>query len=178
MSNISVDDLFHHTPKTAGKRTWSVFILALAGLLTFLCYICTGPTTVQDYQKKFIKKVNKDLANPSSDLRKYIESAHLTVTVQSAEIIQCDISTIDKSNKAGKDGANIDKISMLIRFNWKDRVSDDGHTDLRWGYDVQNQRQIECKIADTTALINTKNPLFWANPFWATVGPYLWRLFL
>ncbi len=116
--------------------------------------------TVSDYRVEQIREVETELAKPNSKLKKRIEDAHLTVTVKSTNIVHCDVTTVDGSDRAGKDDSNIDKVSMLIRFNWKGKI-DTGYTDLRLVYDVKNDRLEKSEIEYTTALINVEDPSFW-----------------
>ena len=116
--------------------------------------------TVSDYRAEAIQEVNAELAKPGSKLKKRIEDAHLTVKVKSTRIVRCDVTTVDGSNRAGKDDSNIDKVSMLIRFNWEG-IIDTGYTDLRLEYDVKNDRLLKSEIDHTTALVNAEDPSFW-----------------
>ena len=116
--------------------------------------------TVEDYRNELIHSFEADLANPNSEFRKRIERAHLTVTVQSTRIVRCDVYTLDGSRFAGVNNSNIDKVSMLIRFDWKG-VFDTGYSDFRIVYDVHNDRVLKGEIEYTTALINTDDPSFW-----------------
>lgn len=118
--------------------------------------------TVADVRKEIVQVVSNELAKPDSKLKKYIEEAHLTVTVDSTRIVRCDITTLDGSEKAGNDNSNIDKISLLIRFDWEG-ILESGYTDFRLVYDIQNERMLKSGIEYTTALINTKDPDFWWN---------------
>ena len=116
--------------------------------------------TVSDYKADAIKEINQELSKPDSKLKKFIEDAHLTVTVKSTSIVRCDVTTVDGSEKAGKNDSNIDRISLLVRFNWVGLI-DTGYSDLRLEYDVQNDRLLKSEIEYTTALINLNDPQFW-----------------
>lgn len=131
----------------------------------------TKERTVSDYRSEVMRDINVELSKPDSKLKKRIEGAHLTVTVKSTSIVWCDVTTIDGSDKAGKDDSNIDKVSMLIRFNWAGNV-DTGFTDLLLEYDVRNDRLLKSEIDHTTALVNVEDPSFWWN-VGATVGALL-----
>ena len=100
------------------------------------------------------------MSKPDSKLKKRIEDAHLTVTVKSARVVRCDVTTVDGTDRVGKDDSNIDKVSLLIRFTWEGIV-DKGYTDLRLEYDVKNDRLIKSEIDHTTALVNAEDPSFW-----------------
>ena len=115
---------------------------------------------VSDYRAEAIRDVEAELSKPDSKLKKRIEDAHLTVTVKSTRVVRCDVTTVDGTDRAGKDDSNIDKISLLIRFNWEGLV-DTGYTDLRLEYDVKNDRLIKSEIDYTTALVNAEDPSFW-----------------
>ena len=84
----------------------------------------------------------------------------MTVTVKSTRVVQCDVTTVDGSDKAGTGDSNIDKVSMLIRFNWEG-VLDSGYSDLRLEYDVRNDRMLKSEIEYTTAIVNAEDPAFW-----------------
>ena len=116
--------------------------------------------SVADYRNEAMREVTAELSKPDSKLKKRIEEAHLTVTVKSARIIRCDVTTVDGSDRAGKDDSNIDRLSMLIRFNWEG-IIDVGYTDLLLEYDVRNDRIVKSEIDHTTALVNAEDPSFW-----------------
>lgn len=115
--------------------------------------------TVDDVRQEILRELEAELSSPSSQLRKRIEDAHLTVTVTSTRVVRIDIATVDGSNQAGPDNSNIAAVSMLIRFNWEG-VFDSGYTDLRIIIDAINDRT-EAGIEYTTALVNTEDPDFW-----------------
>ena len=149
-------------------------VIAVAALICIICIVPNGNAsrdrsvsrwktrTINDYRNELIQSFNEELLKPSSVFRKFIEDAHLTVTVKSTRIVRCDVMTVDGSKMAGENNSNIDNWSMLIRFNWEGIV-DTGCSDLRIVYDVQNDRPIKSEIEYTTALFNTKDPSFWWN---------------
>lgn len=116
--------------------------------------------TISDYRAEAIRDVEEELSKPYSKLKKRIEDAHLTVTVKSTRIVWCNVTTIDGSDKAGKDDSNIARVSMLIRFTWEGFI-DKGYTDLHIVYDVKNDRLEKSEIDHTTALVNVEDPTFW-----------------
>ena len=118
--------------------------------------------TVADFRKKLVNEFDAELAKPNSTLRKRIENAHVTVKVTSTEIVRCDVATVDGTERAGRNDDNIDKVSLLVRFNWKGLV-DTGFTDLRIVHDFQNRRTLKSEIEYTTALVNAEDPEFWWN---------------
>ena len=130
-----------------------VGIMALAGNV--------DGRTVDDFKAEIARQIDEDLSKPDSALKKFVEDAHLTVTVKSARIVRCDVTTVNGSESAGKDNANIDKVSMLVRFEWEGIVDKDGYTDLRIVYDARNDRLVKSEIEHTTALINVKDPKLW-----------------
>ena len=138
---------------------------ACIGIVAFIGDLGIGPfpssrRTVSEYRAETMREIEVELAKPDSKWRKRIEDAHFTVTVKSTEIIHCDVTTFDGSEKAGPDNSNIDKVSLLIRFNWAGNI-DTGYTDLRVVYDVQNKRILKSEIEYTTALFNGEDPEFW-----------------
>ena len=160
--------------REAPPRRAGLFVGIGVAVVALLCIACIGivaivgapqavssnERTVSDYRAETIREVESELATPDSKLRKRIEAAHLTVTVKSTRIVRCDVTTVDGSDRAGKDDSNIDKVSMLIRFNWEGFI-DSGYTDLRLEYDVKNDRVLKSEIDHTTALVNAEDPSFW-----------------
>ena len=116
--------------------------------------------TVADYRAETMRDVEAELSKPDSKLKKRIEDAHLTVTVKSTSVVRCDVTTVDGSDRVGKDDSNIAKVSLLIRFNWEG-IIDRGYTDLQIVYDVRNDRLEKSEIDHTTALVNVEDPTFW-----------------
>lgn len=162
MSGISINDLSQPTPAPSNKRLWLKIGIATTVVLVILFAFCSRPPTVEQYREKIMNEVDKELAEPNSSLRQYIEDAHLTVTVQSAKVVRCDVSTVDGSDSAGKNDSNIDKVDMLIRFTWQGWLTD-GFTDFRLVYDARNDRPEKAEIEYTTALFDTSDPEFWEN---------------
>ena len=117
--------------------------------------------TVSDYRAEKIQRAKAELSKPDSKWKKLIEDAHLTVTVVSTRIVRCDVKTVDGSDKAGKDNSNIDKVSMVIRFNWQGQVFGPGFSDLRIEYDGQNDKVLTSKIVETSAKITIDDDLLW-----------------
>ncbi len=117
--------------------------------------------TVSDYRAEKIQRAQAELSKPDSKWKKLIEDAHLTVTVKSTRIVRCDVKTVDGSDKAGKDNSNIDKVSMVIRFNWQGQVFGPGFSDLRIEYDGQNDKVLTSKIVETSARITIDDDLLW-----------------
>ena len=117
--------------------------------------------TVSDYRADKIQSVKNELSKSNSKWKKLIEDAHLTVTVTSTRIVRCDVKTVDGSDKAGENDSNIDKVSMLIRFNWEGQVFGPGYTDLRIDYDGQNDKVLTSKIVETSAKITVDDDLLW-----------------
>lgn len=117
--------------------------------------------TVDQFKDYFVQKTNAELANPESGLRKYIQDAHLTVTVSKAYVKDCAVTTIDGSDRVGNDFSNLDEVSLTIRFYWDGIVERDGHTDLKLAYDVRAGKVKTAEIGETTAKINITDPKFW-----------------
>lgn len=115
--------------------------------------------TVSDYRAEKIERVKVELSKPDSKWKKLIEDAHLTVTVKSTRIVRCDVKTVDGSDKVGKDNSNIDKVSMVIRFNWQGQVFGPGYSDLQIEYDGQNDKVLTSKIVETSAKITIDDDL-------------------
>lgn len=116
--------------------------------------------TVDEARAKWTAEFNADLEKPDCALKKYVEGAHLTVTVKSTSIVRCDIETIDGSNRIGKNGDNMKSMTMVIRLNGEG-VFDKGFTDVKIAYDAVNDRVLEAGIDYTTAMINLEDTDFW-----------------
>lgn len=143
----------------------AVGVMAIIGPLNGI----NGGRTVSDYKAMVINEVNEELSKSDSKLKKMIEDAHVTVTVTSTEIIRCDVITLDGTDKVGKGDSNIDKVSMVIRFQWDGILHKGGYTDLNLVYNVQS-KHYESKIVETTALVDEKsNPGDWSK-LWFDVG--------
>ena len=127
--------------------------------------------TTQDVKQAFITKLNEELSYQNAAPRRRIESAHVTVSVHSAYVVRCDITTFDGTDRVGHDHSNIAQISYLVRFEWAG-ILDTGYTDLRVVYDYQNERVTKSEIEYTTALINTEDTEFWWNVGY-TIGTLL-----
>lgn len=138
----------------------AVGLLCITGIGVMAIVGGDNGRTVADYRAETMRDVEAELSKPDSKLKKRIEDAHLTVTVKSTRVVRCDVTTVDGTDRAGKDDSNIDKVSLLIRFNWEGIV-DTGYTDLRLEYDVKNDRPIKSEIDNTTALVNAEDPSFW-----------------
>lgn len=147
------------SPKPRSKKKRIIGIVLLVVGLLFLLSMCSGEQSVDDFRADLVREANRELANPNSQLRKRIELAHATVTVQSAYVLSCDVSTLDGSNRAGNDGDNIRACSLLLRFEWQGLL-ESGYTDLRIDIDAVNRRT-SSGIEDTTAAVNLEDTSFW-----------------
>ena len=201
---ISMDEVNHATPVpgtavppifTSGyvpsesdqesrpKRT-GLFVGICVAAIALVCITVIGviavvgkghERTVAEYRAAVIQRVHNDLSKSDSKLKKQIEDAHVTVTVTSTEILRCEVTTFDGTDKAGECDSNIDKVSMLLRFRWDGQIHKGGYTDLELVYDVQNKRQ-ESKIVYTTAIVDEKSrPGSWFK-FWYEVGSLIGTL--
>lgn len=138
----------------------AVGLLCITGIGVMAIVGGDNGRTVADYRAETMRDVEAELSKPDSKLKKRIEDAHLTVTVKSTRVVRCDVTTVDGSDRAGKDDSNIARVSLLIRFNWEG-VIDRGYTDLQIVYDVRNDRLEKSEIDHTTALVNVEDPTFW-----------------
>lgn len=163
---------------TASKRSSkgiliavTAFVFVAIGMVSY-CILQKGdpqygqtsmcePQTVDQFKNDFVQKTNAELANPESGLRKYIQDAHLTVTVSKAYVKDCAVTTIDGSGLVGNGLSNLDEVSLTIRFYWDGIVERDGHTDLKLTYDVRAEKVKNAEIGETTAKINITDPKFW-----------------
>lgn len=148
------------------KSGWKgkVFCLGVVVLLAVcLCTCFRSGYTIDEFREKHMREFNKEFANPSSEARKslaqYVESAHLTVTVTSVQLIRLDVETLDGKDHIGKDDENLKSVSMLIRCKWEGFV-DKGYTDLRINYDAATERHA-IDIEYTTAMVNLEDEAFW-----------------
>ena len=117
--------------------------------------------TVEQYKSECVKSLNSQLGNPNDALRKFIENAHLTVTVTDAYVLSCEVTTLDGSSSAGENDSNIHRVEAIIRFGWDGIIDKGGHSDLKLVIDAQTKQIKDSKIINTTAAINVEDPEFW-----------------
>ena len=144
------------------KYLWWGLAIVLLLVIIGTCSSESKWMTVDEARRELMADINSDLEKPDSNLIKYVEGAHLTVTVKSTSIVRCDIETIDGSNRVGRNEENIKFITLLIRFNWEG-VFDKGYTDVIMEYDAVNKRVVNSGIDYTTALVNTEDTDFWVG---------------
>ena len=135
-------------------------ILCAAAVLV-LWIVWPSGITVDDIRREIIATLNTELSDPSCPARKRIEEAHVTVTVSHAHVLKCDITTIDGSDKAGANRANISFITVIIRFNWDGIFHKGGTTDAEFRFSADGRRCIGARIVQTDTLVNTEDPGFW-----------------
>lgn len=126
------------------------------------------PRTVDDFRSEFIARTDAGLASPGHAVRKYVEKAHVSVTVSEAHVKTCCVTTVDGSNLAGEDDSNISEVRMVVHCSWDGKVHKGGHTDVEITLDKRMGKVTNTRIVDTDALVNTEDP-----DFWITVGAAL-----
>lgn len=122
---------------------------------------CPQVKTVDQYRDECIEKMNSQLANSDDAIRKYIEGVHVTVKVTSAYVLDCNVTTVDGSNLAGKDDSNVQEVALTIRFFWDGEIHKGGHTDLALRIDARAGKVLDAKVVNTSALVNITDPKFW-----------------
>lgn len=135
-------------------------IVACAVMLLVLRIVWPSET-VDDVRREIISTLNTELSDRYCPARKRIEDAHVTITVSHAHVLKCDITTIDGSDKAGANRANISFVTVTIRFNWDGIFHKGGTTDVEFRLTADGRKCIGSRIVQTDALVNTEDPGFW-----------------
>ncbi len=121
--------------------------------------------TIAEFQESFEHEVNSALESPSHELRRRIEKAHASVSVHTAYISGCRITTKDGSHNAGVDGSNIRRIDLEITTRWDGIIHKNGYTVI--GITIENikgeAQMTDAKIISTNALVNMEDPEFWLD---------------
>ena len=138
------------------------FLFSVGGMMAYCVTQSIETYTVAQYRDKFVEDANKELENPQSKLRKYVEDAHLTVKVSEAHVISCEMTTKDGTDKAGKDGENVQDVTITMRFSWSGLVYD-GTTDLRIVLDAPKKKVLKTEVVRTDALVDLTDTKFWYN---------------
>ena len=112
--------------------------------------------SVEQYKKKATSEINAALQDKTHAIRKRIEQAHMTVTVKTARVTGFDVTTLDGSDKAGKNGSNIKTTTIEITAYWDGLIHKDGFTEFVIEYDVQYDKVVSAKIGRTNALFNAE----------------------
>ena len=119
--------------------------------------------TVAEYSQRIEKELNVELADPGHQVRKYIEAAHGTVTVKSANVSAISVRTKDDSDNAGKNGSNVREVKVTIITYWDGIFHKNGYTEFAINFDMsaKEPRVKEYDIVKTNAQINMADPKFW-----------------
>ena len=157
------------TNQPADKTGWLIggiiAAILVVGLLAFCLWRGNSITppprqTVEEFCQEGIAEINAELAKFDSPVRKFIEDAHLTVTVYSAKVKSLVADTLDGTNFAD-DGKNISTVTMEIEFRWDGIIHKGGTSILEIIVDIQNEKLVRAEITYTDALINFEDPDFW-----------------
>ncbi|MBR3583947.1 MAG: hypothetical protein IKO01_10955 [Kiritimatiellae bacterium] len=163
-------------PPPGTRAPWIIIAVAVAiVVLGVVCFsLFSAASTADAYLKRYVQSVNAELSDPSSRLRKSVDqrigAAHLTVTVKDARVVGSEVTTFDGTNAAGKGGENIDKMALVIRFDW-DGLTTGGYSDMLWVIDGNRKHLVKSEIIETSASINLEDP-----DFWGAVGDILLAL--
>ena len=135
--------------------TSSKFIVcAIAIIAVFLFWKPLGSDSVDAYRQRMIAEVNQELLKKENPVRQRIESAHVTVTVKSAKVSSCIVTTIDGTDKAGRNGSNVREVTLDITTYWDGWLHKDGYTEFRIVYDPQSRKAKETKFLKSNAMLN------------------------
>ena len=142
-----------------------VVLLLFFGLTTKLGQPTRPEETVDDVKRHFIAKLNKEMSNSSCPVWERIENAHITVKVYRANVLECDVATIDGSDEVGADRSNILRVTVKVRFYWDGLVQQAGTTDVAFDLTADG-KCTRSQIVRTDARWNTEDPEFWWDVGW------------
>jgi len=78
-------------------------------------------------QTMFLRASNKDLEDSTSSFRKmiksFVETVHAPVVFKSAKVTKCVVETLDGSDDCGKNGENIESLTLRLSNNWEGGIS-------------------------------------------------------
>lgn len=115
--------------------------------------------TVADVRSELVSEINSALRDPNDPIRKFVEDAHVTVDITSANVLKCEIDTIDGSSNAGRNWENIAQIKLTIRLYWDGVFHKGGKTDFQVVY-AADGTLVSAGIVQTDAVVNTEDPDF------------------
>lgn len=99
------------------------------------------------------KRLNTEVAT-SPNSKQYIESIHPLVTFTGAAVKSLAVSTVDGSQRPGKNGNNIAEVEFVITYHWEGPVQKNGYTEVLYVWDKQVNRLKTSRYLNTTATMN------------------------
>lgn len=114
-----------------------------------------GPS-IEDFRQEFITRMDQALVDPENRFRKKIENAHWTVKTTSARVTGCSVYTVDGSDRAGKDCANISEIDCVVTAFWDGVIQKGGYTEIRMSIDGRTGQLKSCAYVGGNALFNAE----------------------
>lgn len=154
------------TDRLSWRGPWLRFVVwgIVAVTLLWNVYEMVEGQTVAAARRELTEEVNQQLADPESEMAqalwRYPRFAHVTVKMDSAHVVGCEINTIDGANRVGRNARNVKNVSLSIRFEWEGWF-DKGHTDVQYDFDWASGRLENARIEDTSALVNITDVAFW-----------------
>ena len=102
------------------------------------------------YEKEELTKV----FNTNPKAKSFIEDAQPSCKYTGATVKSVIATTIDGSQRAGKNGDNIAEEIFVVTFHWTGQLQDNGYTEVRFTYDKQANVLKKTEYISSNALVN------------------------
>jgi hypothetical protein len=129
--------------------------IVLVTLMAALAFSDHGETMESWIQNQ--RKVYDAELLTSSEPKKMIENIHPFVTFSSANVKFIRATTVDGTQKSGKDGANISELEVVVTYQWEGLVEKNGFTYVQYVFNMQNRKLKSTKYLATNAPVNLDN---------------------
>jgi hypothetical protein len=131
-------------------------VLVIAALLIGGSYWLSGRQSVETWERREREVMNREMSN-SKQIKEYIEEIHPLVTYTGATVKTMDVTTLDGSSVAGRNGSNISEVVVVVTYYWEGPVQRNGYTDVRYDFDFQAGKLRSAEFLDSNAEINLAN---------------------
>lgn len=109
---------------------WIILIILCVGI--FIGFnSCSKKYPVSEFKQRYVQKLNNELSDSNNPVRVHTEKIHSligSVTVTKAYVSNLKVDTKDGSDDVGKDGKNIQRITVEITTEWDGLIHKDGRT--------------------------------------------------
>ena len=90
----------------------------------------------------------------SSESKKMIENIHPFVIFLSANVKSIHATTVDGTQKSGKNGANVSELEVVVTYHWEGLGEKNGFTEVQYLFNMQNRRLKSTNYVATNAPVN------------------------